>query len=364
NIYIHALIRDKHKQKMSKSKGNVIDPLVVISKYGADSVRFTLAALSIQGRDILLSEERIEGFRRFANKIWNAFKLIKKLLDGKIVPDIMPQHSTTTASCWIITEANQTVEQISYNLDRYHFHEAADAIYGFIWHKFCDVYLEIAKKEIKRHPNETIFTLAGIAGVVLKSLHPFMPFVTEEIWSSMREILQNGQTTYLMKTRFPKSGNGFLADYKDEHKNMESVLDAVKLIRSLKSDLDISTREIVDVKLISSDNSVFYKCRQYIEQLAFVRIVDDNLTGAHRIGDSVEIIIEATGKEKKKAALKIDKEAEKLRNRIVQLEKRLNNSGFLEHAEHSVVIDIKIEHKHDLEQIRQLEKKILEIDKL
>ncbi|NOZ83904.1 MAG: class I tRNA ligase family protein, partial [Epsilonproteobacteria bacterium] len=231
-------------------------------------------------------------------------------------------------------------------------------------HKFCDVYLEIAKKEIKRHPNETIFTLAGIAGVILKDLHPFMPFITEEIWSSMREVLQNGQTTYLMRTSFPKSGSGFLADYENEHKNMESVLDTVKLIRSLKSDLDISTREIVDVKLISSDNSVFYKCRQYIEQLAFVRIVDDNLIGAHRIGSSVEIIIEATGKEKKKAALKIDKEAKKLRNRIVQLEKRLNNNGFLEHAEHSVVVDIKIEYKHDLEQIRQLEKKILEIDKL
>ncbi len=364
NIYIHALIRDKHNQKMSKSKGNVIDPLVVISKYGADSVRFTLAALSIQGRDILLSEERIEGFRRFANKIWNAFKLIKKLLNGRIVPDIIPQHNMTTADRWIITETNRAAEQISYHLDRYHFHEAADIIYGFIWHKFCDVYLEIAKKEIERYPNETIFTLAGIAGVILKNLHPFMPFITEEIWSSMREILQNGQTTYLMKTRFPKSGSGFLVNYEDEHKDMESILDAVKLIRSLKSDLDISTREIVDAKLISSDDSVFYECRQYIEQLAFVRIVDDNLIGAHRIGNSVEIIIEATGKEKKKAALKIDKKAEKLKNRIVQLEKRLNNSGFLEHAERSVVTDMKIEYKYDLEQIRQLEKKILEIDKL
>jgi len=241
DIYIHALVRDKYNQKMSKSKGNVIDPLVIISKYGADSVRFTLAALSIQGRDILLSEERIEGFRHFANKIWNAFRLIRLLLNQKEPSKANRSENRTIAIDWIITETNRTVKAVRYHLDNYDFHEAANAIYRFFWHKFCDVYLEIAKTEIKLYPNQTAVTLSFVAEVALKILHPFMPFITDELWNFKKK-----QPSSLLKTEFPKPDSGILKNYEDARSKMESVLDVIKLIRSLKSDLEIPTRKIVD----------------------------------------------------------------------------------------------------------------------
>jgi len=357
DIYIHALVRDKYNQKMSKSKGNVIDPLVIISKYGADSVRFTLAALSIQGRDILLSEERIEGFRHFANKIWNAFRLIRLLLNQKEPSKANRSENRTIAIDWIITETNRTVKAVRYHLDNYDFHEAANAIYRFFWHKFCDVYLEIAKTEIKLYPNQTAVTLSFVAEVALKILHPFMPFITDELWNFKKK-----QPSSLLKTEFPKPDSGILKNYEDARSKMESVLDVIKLIRSLKSDLEIPTRKIVDVS-IKSSNETFKKYGQYIEQLAFVNVAGE-LEGAHRIGKFAEIVIEATGEQKWKAMSKLDKEAKKLKNRILQLKKRLENKGFLEHAEESVIDEIKNEYRYDIERVAVLEKRIEEIGKL
>ncbi len=184
HVYIHALVRDAEGKKMSKSKGNVIDPLLMIDKYGADAFRFTFAMLAAQGRDVLLSEERIEGSRNFVNKIWNAARLSVSLLENKAFsPERVP--SSFLPDKWIRSRLQRATKEVSEAIDAYRFSDAAHALYGFVWHEFCDWYLELIKPNL--YGKATTFDSGATASTLyltflqtLKLLHPFMPFVTEE----------------------------------------------------------------------------------------------------------------------------------------------------------------------------------------
>jgi valyl-tRNA synthetase len=186
DIYIHALVRDEHGQKMSKSKGNVIDPLELIDEYGADAVRFTLAAQAGQGRDIRMSKERVEGYRNFGTKLWNAARFCEM---NECKPDAAfdPKSVTETVNRWILSECEQTVKAVNAGLDGFRFNEAAAAAYRFVWNVFCDWHLEFAKPlfmgEDEAAKAETRATTAFVLDQSLKLLHPFMPFVTEELWA-------------------------------------------------------------------------------------------------------------------------------------------------------------------------------------
>jgi valyl-tRNA synthetase len=189
DVYIHALVRDAEGQKMSKSKGNVVDPLELMTKYGTDAFRFTLVALAAQGRDIRLSDERVEGYRNFANKLWNAARLVLSNLDGydagaarRAKPDL--------AARWIDSRLQATIAAVRGHLKGYRFNDAAGAIYQFVWGEFCDWYLEIAKLALYRADDPsrrlmTQHTLVTTLEATLRLLHPFMPFITEEIWQRL-----------------------------------------------------------------------------------------------------------------------------------------------------------------------------------
>ncbi|TAJ22932.1 MAG: valine--tRNA ligase [Nitrospirae bacterium] len=187
DVYIHALVRDAEGQKMSKSKGNVIDPLSVMDRYGTDALRFTLASMASPGRDIKLAEERIEGYRNFANKIWNAARFILMHLDGP--HDHVPLKERSFADRWIMSRLNHTIRAVNTALEQYRFDQAASQLYQFIWHEYCDWYLELAKPSLqdKESPeaNRTRQTLLESFETLLRLLHPFMPFVSEEIWQTV-----------------------------------------------------------------------------------------------------------------------------------------------------------------------------------
>src|SRR5207248_747688 len=187
-VYIHALVRDERGAKMSKSKGNVIDPLQLIELYGADALRLTLAAMAAQGRDIKLSAQRVEGYRNFGTKLWNACRLAE--MNGcVIVPEFDPKSARETLNRWIAAETANAAREITEAIEAYRFNEAAGAAYRFVWNVFCAWYLELAKPVLQGPDGpakeETRAMIAWVRDEILKLLHPFTPFVTEELWSLM-----------------------------------------------------------------------------------------------------------------------------------------------------------------------------------
>jgi len=187
DVYIHALVRDAEGQKMSKSKGNVIDPLHVMDQFGTDALRFTLASMASPGRDIKLAEERIEGYRNFANKIWNAARFSLMYLDGPRTATSPVERSFPNR--WILSRLNQTIQTVSAELGNYRFDRASNALYHFIWHEYCDWYLELIKPVLQdpAHPDGPVTrqTLLETLEITMRLLHPFMPFITEEIWQTI-----------------------------------------------------------------------------------------------------------------------------------------------------------------------------------
>jgi len=186
-VYIHALVRDAEGQKMSKSKGNVIDPLHVMEQFGTDALRFTLASMASPGRDIKLAEERIEGYRNFANKIWNATRFSLMNLDGSRTATAPTER--TFPDRWILSRLNQTIQAVTSELEAYRFDRAASALYRFIWHEYCDWYLELIKPILQNTASPegpgTRQTLVETLETTMRLLHPFMPFLTEEIWHTL-----------------------------------------------------------------------------------------------------------------------------------------------------------------------------------
>jgi len=183
HVFINGLVRDFERQKMSKSVGNIIDPLEMIDKYGTDALRFTLAALAIPGMDISLSEERMTGYRAFVNKIWNASRFV--LMNLKESEYTVKEEELTLVARWIRSRVTTITREMNESLEQYKFYEAADKIYHFVWHEFCDWYLELVKPELHAGNNTSYAVLIDMLDRILKLLHPFMPFVTEEIWQKL-----------------------------------------------------------------------------------------------------------------------------------------------------------------------------------
>jgi len=222
DVYIHALVRDAEGQKMSKSKGNVIDPLAVMDKYGTDALRFTLAAMASPGRDIKLSEERIEGYRNFANKLWNAARFILMHREGSRIESPVLERSTDDR--WIISRQQRCIGDVNHSLEEYRFDEAANRLYQFIWHEFCDQYLERAKAGLankqSREAALTSQTLFETFEVLLRLLHPFMPFITEEIWQALPHAGES-----IMVAPYPVSNTTLIDErIEQEHDNEQAVI--------------------------------------------------------------------------------------------------------------------------------------------
>ena len=347
DVYIHALVRDAEGKKMSKSKGNVIDPLVVMDEHGTDAFRFTLAALAAQGRDIKLSEERILGYRHFVNKLWNAARFVFMNLDDTAAAPAQ-RPPATLADRWILTRIGEVSDQVAGAINDYQFNEAAGLCYQFVWHEFCDWYLEMAKQafygddqELKDAAQHTVLAALGAS---LKLLHPFMPFVTEEIWQRLP-----GTEGSIMSAAFPDS-SGFPKDEK-ALADMTLLMGIIAGIRNIRGEMNLPPSKNVRV-VIDTDNTEETTCIQknsgQVKTLAKV----ENLTIGSGLkkpeasatavfGDtSIHVILKGLldfGEEKKrirKSILKIEKD-------LKASEKKLSNPGFLDKAPEDIVADVR-----------------------
>jgi valyl-tRNA synthetase len=243
-VYIHALVRDERGAKMSKSKGNVIDPLDLIDKYGADALRFTLAAQAAQGRDIKLSTQRVEGYRNFATKLWNACRFAE-MNECVTVAGFAPEAVRQILNRWIVQETAKAAREVTAAIEAYRFNEAAGAVYRFVWNVFCDWYLELAKPVLsgpdEEAKAETRATVAWVRDEIIKLLHPFMPFITEELWSVTA---QNGpvRDDVLALTPWPNLDRGGVAE--EAESEIGWVIDLITAVRSLKAEMNITATEI------------------------------------------------------------------------------------------------------------------------
>lgn len=259
DVYIHALVRDAHGQKMSKSKGNVIDPLTVIDQYGTDAFRFTLAAFAAQGRDIKLAEERISGYRNFCNKVWNAARFTLMNLDG-FEPDalVFADLRLTESDEWILHRLNETARATNQALEEYRFNEAAMTLYQFTWSEFCDWYLELSKQElygddpIRRRTTQ--YVLWTVLEHLLRLLHPIMPFITEEIWQTLpkgdRCSLRGSGGDWqpsIMLAPYPQAREDW--QFAEAASRMEQVMEVISAIRTIRGEMEVPPSREITVML-------------------------------------------------------------------------------------------------------------------
>nr|WP_323762800.1 valine--tRNA ligase [Maricaulis sp.] len=342
DVYIHALVRDEKGQKMSKSKGNVIDPLELIDEYGADAVRFTLAAQAGQGRDIRMSKERVEGYRNFGTKLWNAARFAE--MNECVVPEgYDPKTVTQTVNKWILSEAAQAVEAINAGLDTYRFNDAAAAAYRFVWNVFCDWHLEFAKPlfngEDEAAKAETRATTAFVLDQALKMLHPFMPFVTEALWAETGE-----RSSQLIVADWPQLDGLQDAEATAE---MDWLINLVTDIRRLRAEMNIPAGAQLPLVAVDVDEVVaprLWRHDALIKRMARLSAIDlsdavppasaQTVLGTTTLALPLEGVIDF-GAEKER----LTKEVAKLDGEIGRLEKKLGNERFVANAPAEVVAE-------------------------
>ena len=238
DVYLHALVRDEHGEKMSKSKGNIIDPLEMMDRFGTDAFRFTLAAFTAQGRDVRMSEERIEGYKYFINKIWNATRFSMTNLGDDRVRSGVGNEDESIADRWIRARLNRTVAEVIRGLDEYRFNDATAAVYQFVWHELCDWYLEMIKPVLYGKKDAAAVgaarkTLFDVLTTSLKLLHPFMPFLTEEIWQAL---VADGSS--IMVSEFPVPDES--QSDPEAEREMALIMEVITRIRNIRGEMNIA----------------------------------------------------------------------------------------------------------------------------
>lgn len=350
HVYFTSIVRDMKGRKMSKSLGNSPDPLDIIDQYGADALRYTIISLAPVGQDIKFSEKQVELGRNFANKLWNASRFVFMNLensDCSIKKPFPSDHKLSAADRWIISRMNYTVDQVSANLAEGHFrfNDALKNVYEFIWNDFCDWYIEMSKPALFGHDNErkdvVQQVLIGCLDAALRVLHPFMPFVTEEIWQKLP-----GSEGYLMKADFPVTDSKAINLTLEQE--MTDLMEAVRVIRNLRASANISPAKKVTIRVLRSDPfpAVFEDHAKMICNLAGVEsfeIVSQKPSG-HLIGlmDSTEVCLDLAG------VIDVDGEKKRIKNELARIERdkgkisgKLKNENFVKRAPEDVVQKIR-----------------------
>lgn len=347
DVYIHALVRDAQGQKMSKSRGNVIDPLVIIDQYGADAFRFTLAAFAAQGRDVKLAEERIAGYRNFVNKLWNASRFaFMNLEDFDPAAVDVKELELSNADRWILCRLNEVAGEVDDALSGYRFNEAASSLYRFTWSEFCDWYIELIKEDLYKgdaaRKTTAQYVLWTVLENLLRLLHPFMPFITEEIWQSLPGIRP---VSSIMKASYPAPVPEW--QYTEGAQEMELVMEVIRGIRNIRGEVEVPpSREIAVILDCGSDESLHVLKRNEgyvmslarLSDLAMGRAPERPADAAVQVAGDVQIIIPLKGlvnvQEEEKRLLK---EIGKIEKDIDFLGKKLQNPDFIGRAPASVV---------------------------
>ena len=338
-IYIHALVRDEDGQKMSKSKGNVIDPLSLIEKYGADSLRFTLSSMAAQGRDIKLAESRVEGYRNFITKIWNAARFISThdiILDTNFDPTTVKQDQNK----WILGELDNLNINVSQALDKFRFNDASAEIYSFTWHLFCDWYIEIIKNDMTQSSEgsvETKQTLVYTYLNLLKICHPFMPFVTEELSS----IYKKGQEL-LVSSNWPSLVCNDTARSKSI---IDFLIDVITEIRSIRSELRVAPSNKIKLLVLNDgndyldalvENNIKIQRMARLSNIEYVDTIPDNAIQFNISGIGFGLDLDGVVNTEEELA-RLDKELSKILDDLAIVDKKLENKQFLDNAPHDVI---------------------------
>ena len=350
-VYIHALVRDPEGQKMSKSKGNVIDPLVVIEEYGADALRFTLSALVAAGRDIRLSEERIEGYRNFCNKIWNAYRFVSMHLtegDADGLRGGKLPSPADLADRWVLSRLQDVIASVTEALENYRFSDAASHVYQFLWHEYCDWYLELVKvrltsSEDSRAAETGRLLLAHVLEVALRLLHPIMPFITEDIWQRLPR--PNGHAPSIMVSKWPISDSSLVDP--EAVRKMERVMGLIRGIRNIRSEVRIppNTWLTVLVKVEGEEEeSLLESTEAYIRHLARVqelrkeRTLERPRVSAVAVTAGMEIYVPLEGViDIASETGRVDRELQKVDRELERVNRKLSNADFLARAPAEVV---------------------------
>ncbi len=349
DVYVHALVRDEEGKKMSKSKGNVIDPLDVIDTYGTDAFRYTLAAFAAQGRDVKLSEKRVEGYRNFINKLWNAARFSLMHLEQGY-PGIDTAH-LSLPDRWILVRLNRMIQQVSAALDEYKFNEAAGAAYQFVWHEFCDWYLEAAKPALyaedrpaaREAARQTLWT---VLRDTLVALHPFAPFITEEIWEKLP-----GTDGSIMRAAFPQPQGTAGTDPTPDETGMNLIMETITAIRNIRGEMNIppgaklqvtaqAPQEEVRQTLTAHQDLVANLAR--LERLGVEAAGQRSPTAATAIVGETVLLVELKGViDFVQERQRLEKEIGKLNKDLTAINNKLNNDSFLGKAPAEVVAEVR-----------------------
>ena len=345
-VYIHGLIRDEKGQKMSKSKGNTIDPVVIIDKYGCDALRFTMTSLcTYGGQDIKISDERFEYGRNFANKIWNASRFVLMNLDGVDDKDI-DYSKLTIADKWILDKLNNVAQEVNSNIENYRIGETAHILYDFFWNSYCDWYVEIAKVQLQDSDIKlnTQRVLRYVLDMSLRMLHPIMPHITERVWQlvpkAAKQLGDTEQKPAIMLSDFPVYHEEL--SFPKEAKEMELVFETITSLRNVRQSFNIAMSLNFDIEIHApkEEKTVFEAIESYIKRMAKVEnisyadvdapIADKSATAvvsASKIAIPLENLIDF-----KEEIARQEKKLAKLQNERKSLEGRINNPKFVANA--------------------------------
>jgi valyl-tRNA synthetase len=345
-VYIHALVRDEHGQKMSKSKGNVIDPLDIMAQYGTDAFRFTLAAMAAMGRDIKLAEERISGYQNFVNKLWNAARFVQMNLAASSSPkagSALADPELLLPDRWIRSRLATTIIEARAAIDTYRFNDYANVLYQFTWHEFCDWYIEMSKLSLNGAAGgdgqKSRRILLELLDQILVLLHPLMPFVTEEIWQTLGE-----ERASIMTAAYPTAIPAW-SDPETE-KQMEFQMGVVRAIRNLRTEMNCPPGKEIKVIFYGQEGELGFLREQqpYLRALARVGSADYLSSGDRPKGTatamvgSTEIYLplgDLVNLDEEKARL--GKEVGKIEGELARVQKKLDNRDFVSKAKEDVI---------------------------
>ncbi len=338
-VYVHALVRDKNGQKMSKSKGNVIDPLELIDEYGADALRFTLAIMAAQGRDVKLDPARIAGYRNFGTKLWNATRFAE--MNGvERDPRFIPETSTLTINRWILTELARTIQEVTDSIESQRFNDAAGALYRFVWNQFCDWYLELLKPvfmgEDERAKAEAQACAAYVLEETYKLLHPFMPFMTEELWAHTAS-----RETLLCHADWPAP------EFADEAAAAEInwLIDLVSGLRSARAEMNVPPSAVAPLIVVGANEVTVSRLKRHdaaIRRLARVESIVTSATapkGAAQVivGEAIACLPLGSLIDLAAEKARIEKAIGKTEADMYRVAKKLGNEKFVQNADPEVV---------------------------
>ena len=338
-VYIHGLIRDEKGQKMSKSKGNTVDPVIIIDKYGCDALRFTMTSMcTYGGQDIKVSEDKFEYGRNFANKIWNASRFVLMNLEG-VDSKAIDMENLTIADRWILHRLNETAKLVNENIESFRIGETAHVLYDFFWNEYCDWYVEIAKIQLQDSAQKanTQRVLRYVLDMALRMLHPIMPHITEAIWQL---IPQEKEVVGIIRASFPTYKKEFV--FETENKEMELVFETIKSLSNVRQGLNIPFSAQMDITVLASaaEKPIFEAVVPYLKRLARIESVEfkgedtqmPKKSASTVVGNS-KIIIPLEGLINfDEEIARQNKKIEKLNKEKMSLDGRLKNKNFVEKA--------------------------------